>query len=83
MQNKKKERGVDGKFVIIKDGIEDISDICYGLMKLIPMTLICLFIINYFKLWEVITNFGKIIVNLGNPNCQIKCIDKDAVDINN
>ncbi len=76
MLSKTRERGKDGRFIALKNGLEDAFDICYLFTKLLPMILIVLFLLNYFGLWMAINKAFKFLLNIGNPLCEFKCIEQ-------
>lgn len=79
-KNRERERGRDGRFVSIKNGIEDTLEIAYLLLKLLPFLLLIIFIFNYYGLWKIVKKFIEMIMNIGNPDCEIKCIAPNPID---
>lgn len=79
-QTRARDRGKDGRFITIKNGLEDTYDIFCLVMKLIPFFIFIIFTLNYFGLWKHLKAAYNLIVNLGDPNCRFKCEYAGPVD---
>lgn len=77
-----RERGKDGKFTAIKDNIEETIDLFYLFVKSIPLLLVILFALNYFGLWDALKKTTTFIVNIGNPNCRVVCVNVGGDNVN-
>lgn len=81
MKTKTRERGKDGKFTTIKEGMEETVEIFNLLIRLIPFILIFLFALNYFGCWKLIKKISQFALNIGNPDCELLCKNAEEVNV--
>jgi hypothetical protein len=79
-QNRIRERGKDGRFITIRNSLEDTYDILCVMMKLIPFMIIGIILLNYFGLWKHIKHTYYVVGNLGDPNCRFTCTKSGLTD---
>lgn len=66
-------RDSKGRFVAIKEGVEDAFNIFYIILKLIPALFLIMFILNHYRAWDVLKNYTDSLLNIGNPDCKMIC----------
>ena len=68
------KRDSTGKFVAVRQGLEETFSIITIIYRITPLLIILLFVMNYFRVWGVLKNYGALIINIGNPDCSLTCI---------
>lgn len=75
MSNRERDR--NGRFINnIKENVENAYNGIALLMRSIPIMIIIMFLLNYFKAWDTLKNYAHLAINVGNPNCQLQCADQ-------
>ena len=79
--NRERERDRHGRFVSIKDNIDDTVALCVSMLKLLPFLLVGIYLMNYLQIWGGVEHFWGLIRNIGNPQCRMVCAVPQVNDI--
>lgn len=73
-----RERDRNGRFIAVRQGLEDTLNIMSIAVRLMPIIMVLLFVMNYFRAWKSFSNYGSLLWNIGNPDCNLVCLSSEV-----